>query len=82
MKRLLSIVFAVLVMLNCAIAVSGEESINYDKEYGCLPLDCECPMLPHRNTYYRHYTRLYKPRFQSQPHPIRYPSLHQDAHRN
>ena len=18
---------------------------NYDKEYGCLPLDCECPML-------------------------------------
>ena len=30
MKRLLSIVFAVLVMLNCAIAVSGEESINDD----------------------------------------------------
>lgn len=18
---------------------------NYDKEYGCLPLDCDCPML-------------------------------------
>ena len=30
MKRLLSIVFAVLVMLNCAIAVSGEESVNDD----------------------------------------------------
>lgn len=30
MKRLLPIVFTVLVMLNCAIAVSGEESINDD----------------------------------------------------
>lgn len=30
MKRLLSIVFAVLVMLNCVIVVSGEESINDD----------------------------------------------------
>lgn len=30
MKRLLSIAFAVLVMLNCTITVSGEESINDD----------------------------------------------------